>query len=64
MLKKLIRTCLVLRLELQTVPVDWSLVFLAWLRRPVIEIVLGARQTDKARQQAHLRRRLDEVYPF
>ncbi len=64
MLKKLIRTCLVLRLELQTVPVDWSLVLLAWLRRPAIEIALGARQTDKGRQQAHLRRRLDEVYPF
>ena len=64
MLKKLIRTCLVLRLELQTVPVDWSLVFLAWLRRPAIEIVLGVRQADKHRQQAELRRRLDEVYPF
>lgn len=64
MLKKVIRTCLVLRLELQTVPIDWGLVFLAWLRRPAIEIVLGARQTDQHRRQAHLRRRLDEVYPF
>ncbi|MCC7262781.1 MAG: hypothetical protein IT369_09700 [Candidatus Latescibacteria bacterium] len=64
MLRKLIRTCLVLRLELQTVPVDWSLVFLAWLRRPAIEIVLGARQTEQHRPSAYLRRRLDEVYPF
>ena len=64
MIRKLIRTCLVLRLELQTIPVDWSLVFLAWLRRPAIEIVLGARQTDKRRPSAYLRRRLDEVYPF
>ncbi|MBI2502963.1 MAG: hypothetical protein HYW07_06980 [Candidatus Latescibacteria bacterium] len=64
MLKKLIRTCLVLRLELQTMPLDWSLVLLAWLRRPAIEIVLGARQTDKRRPPSRLRRRLDEVYPF
>ena len=64
MLRQLIRTCLVRRLELQTVPVDWGLVFLAWLRRPAIEIVLSARQTDKRQEQAHLRRRLDEVYPF
>ena len=64
MLRKLIRTCLVLRLELQTVPVDWSLVFLAWLRQPAIEIVLGAGQTEQRRRQAYLRRRLDEVYPF
>ena len=64
MLRKLIRTCLVLRLELQTVPLDWSMILLAWLRRPAIEIVLGARQTDKHREQAQLRRRLDEVYPF
>jgi hypothetical protein len=64
MLRKLIRTCLVLRLELQTVPIDWSLVFLAWLRRPAIEIALEARETDKRQQRSHLRRRLDEVYPF
>ena len=62
MLKKLIRTCLVLRLELQTVPLDWSLVLLAWLRRPAIEIVLRAREEES--QRVWLRRRLDEVYPF
>lgn len=64
MLRKLIRTCLVLRLELQTVPLDWSLILLAWLRRPAIEVVLGARETEKCRPPSHLRRRLDEVYPF
>ena len=63
MLKKLIRTCLVLRLELQTVPLDWSALWLAWLRRPAIEIVLGAREADEPRQ-TYLRRRLNEVYPF
>lgn len=64
MLRKLIRTCLVLRLELQTVPLDWSMILLAWLRRPAIEVVLGTRQADKRQEQVHLRRRLDEVYPF
>ena len=62
MLRKLIRTCLVLRLELQTVPLDWSLVLLAWLRCPAIEIVLRAREEES--QRVYLRRRLDEVYPF
>ena len=63
MLKKLIRTCLVLRLELQTVPLDWGMLWWAWLRRPAIEIVLGVREADEPRQ-AYLRRRLNEVYPF
>ena len=63
MLMKLIRTCLVLRIELQIVPLDWHLVLLAWLRRPAVEIVLGAQAADEPRQ-AHLRRRLNEVYPF
>ncbi|MBM3280541.1 MAG: hypothetical protein FJY95_21050 [Candidatus Handelsmanbacteria bacterium] len=62
MLGKLIRTRMVLRLELQTVPVDWGLVFLAWLRRPAIEITLQAQEEEG--QRARLRRRLDEVYPF
>jgi hypothetical protein len=62
MLRQLFRTCLVLRLELQTVPIDWGMVFLAWLRRPAIEIVLHAREEEG--QRARLRRRLDEVYPF
>jgi len=63
MLKSLFSAFLVFRLELHQIPVNLEAVLMAWLRRPVIEIVLptqGAQQ--KNRQRLH--RKLDEVYPF
>ena len=60
MIKSLISAALVLRLETRRIPLDMGLIALAWLRRPVIEIVLNRASKDGIR----LRRKLDEVYPF
>jgi hypothetical protein len=59
-IKSLISAALVLRLETRQIPLDMGLIALAWLRRPVIEIVLNRASEDGIR----LRRKLDEVYPF
>ena len=63
--KPLIRALMVLRLELQQLPVDWQLVLLLWRQRPVVEEV-HYRREDQARRAARGRlcARLDEVYPF
>jgi len=63
MLKNLISAFLVFRLELRQLPVDLDLVLALWRQRPVIEIVLGQRET-RAERGAVLCRKLDEVYPF
>ena len=60
LIKSLISAALVLRLETRQVPLDMGLIVLAWLRRPVIEIVLNRASENAIR----LRRKLDEVYPF
>lgn len=63
MLKNLVRAFLICRLELQQVPFSLDAVLLAWLRRPVIEVLFERRESQD-REQQRLRRRLDQVYPF
>ena len=63
MLKNLVRAVLICRLELQQVPLSLDAVLLAWLSRPVIEVLLEERG-GRDRQEERLRRRLNQVYPF
>ena len=63
MLKNLVRAFLICRLELQRVPLSLDAVLLAWLSRPVIEVLLEERGS-RDREEERLRRRLDQVYPF
>ena len=61
MVKSLIGTILVLRLQLRQLPLDVETVFGAWRNRPAIEIVL---QRENPSRGKHLQQRLDQVYPF
>jgi len=63
MLMNLIRLFLIFRLEYRQLAVDLELVLAMWRQRPVIEIVLDARE-KREEKKAVLRRKLDEVYPF
>ena len=59
MIKNLVRAFLVLRLESHPLSVDPGRVLMAWLRRPVIEVMF-----DQLNRKSRLVRKLDEVYPF
>ena len=63
MLTNLVKALLVFRLESRQLAVDLDLVLALWRSRPVIEVVIGARDGAAARASA-IRRRLNEVYPF
>ena len=60
MVKILVSAALVWRLKTRPMPLDLEMIALVWLRRPVIEIILHRNTVESM----HLRRKLDEVYPF
>ena len=65
MFKSLIGAALVFRLRLREPPVDWGSVLLAWLHRPVIEIMLPAEaQSASTDDTRGLVDNLNSVYPF
>ena len=59
MIKHLVRAFLVFRLESHLLSVDPGQVLLAWLRRPVIEVMF-----DQFHRKSRVVRKLDEVFPF
>ena len=63
MLKNLISTFLVCRLEFRQLTIELDQVLALWRWRPTIEIVLDQRQ-ERRQRCAALRCKLDEVYPF
>ena len=63
MLKHLIGTLLIFRLELRQFHLDPQLVLLLWRQRPTIEIVFDERRQQRQPRQ-QLLEKLDEVYPF
>ena len=65
MFKSLISAALVFRLHLREPPVDWGSVLLAWVHRPVIEIMLPAQAQSASKDVTRrLVDNLDSVYPF
>ena len=59
LIRNLVCAFLVFRLESRLLSVDPGLALLAWLRRPVIEVML-----DQLGPRSRLIRKLNEVYPF
>jgi hypothetical protein len=65
MLKSFISVFLIFRLESRPASLDLGSALSAWLRRPSIEILLDERRQDQdAPPGEHLKRKLNEVYPF
>lgn len=60
MVKILVSAALVWRLKTRPMPIDLELVAFIWQCRPVIENILH----HNAIESLHLRKKLDEVYPF
>ncbi len=64
MFKSLISASLVFRLHLREPPLDWGSVLLAWLHRPVIEIMLPVEEAHSDCDTRCLVDNLNSVYPF
>lgn len=66
MFVNLISAALVFRLQMREPPLDWGAVFMSWLHRPVIEIMLPreAPQPGRGYDVSGLRANLNTVYPF
>tara|TARA_Y100000588_G_scaffold389775_1_gene493438 strand:+ start:1048 stop:1239 length:192 start_codon:yes stop_codon:yes gene_type:complete len=63
MLKSLIGTLLIFRLELRQLPLDPQWMLTLWRQSPAIEIVLE-QGSEHRQQRRQLLQKLDEVYPF
>ena len=63
MLKSLIGTLLIFRLELRQLPLDPQWILTLWRQSPAIEIVLE-QGSEHRQQRRQLLQKLDEVYPF
>ena len=59
MIKNLVRAFLVFRLESHLLSVDPGRVLMAWLRRPVIEVMF-----DQFDRKSRLVGKLDEIFRF
>jgi len=63
MLKSLITTLLVFRLELRQLPLDPQWMLVLWRQSPAIEIVLE-QYSERRQHRQQLLEKLDEVFPF